>query len=219
MTHVLGLPAWRALGVAMKGLLLSGLAVTALASEPVVELSALLTNMQSASGQFEQSLRDGEGKLLQASQGKFLVKKPGKFLWDTQSPFPQLLVSNGKRLWLYDPDLEQASLSKVDQKAQQTPALLLSGDPAKISDSFSVKRAADKANGLAVYDLRAKDGQANFGHISATFKGKTLVRMRFEDKLNNQTEFVFEQVAVNPALEDSLFEFTPPPGTDVIHND
>lgn len=204
---------------AVTGLVVLGSSVVTEAAEPVVELSALLNKMQTASGQFEQSLRDGDGKLLQASQGKFLVKKPGKFLWDTQSPFPQLLVSNGKNLWLYDPDLEQASLSKIDRQAQQTPALLLSGDAAQIGDKFSVARAADKANGLQVYDLAAKDTQSNFGHISATFKGSTLVRMSFEDKLKNQTVFVFEQVEINPVVKDSVFEFTPPPGTDVIHND
>lgn len=219
MIHLIFSNTLRGFTVAMRGLLAGGITVSAVAAEPVVELSALLNKMQSASGQFEQSLRDSEDKLLQASQGKFLVKKPGKFLWDTQSPFPQLLVSNGKRLWLYDPDLEQASLNNVDHKTRETPALLLSGDAAKIGDRFAVKRALDNANGLAVYDLRAKDEHANFGHISATFKGETLVRMRFEDKLKNQTEFVFEQVVINPTLDDSLFEFTPPPGTDVIHND
>lgn len=186
---------------------------------PAEALTALLSNMQTAKGQFEQSLIDVKGEQMQASQGNFLVKKPGMFLWLTQSPFPQHLVSNGSEVWLYDADLEQASVSKIDQDSQQTPALLLSGDAKKLQNNFTIVQAKSSDKNLASFELNSKQENAVFRRISATFNAGVLTRMSFVDKIGNTTQFTFDDVVLNTQLDNSLFEFVPPAGTDVIRND
>ncbi|UTA49578.1 outer membrane lipoprotein chaperone LolA [Simiduia sp. 21SJ11W-1] len=185
---------------------------------PVDDLTKVLNNMRSAEGNFEQSLQDAKGNALQASEGQFAVKKPGKFKWLTQTPFPQTLVSNGQQLWLYDPDLEQASVSKISEKMAQTPAVLLSGDSAKIASQYDVSKL-ESNNQQSAFQLISRSNTADFKRIEAHFKGETLVAMVLFDKAGNVTKFSFSQVALNTELPDSHFEFAPPAGTDIIQND
>lgn len=187
-------------------------------ASPAQDLTRLLQDMHSAEGRFSQTLQDPKGQTLQASEGRFAVKKPGKFQWLTESPFPQQLVSDGQFIWLYDPDLEQASVSRVDDKTAQTPALLLSGDAEQLEQQFDIQAAKGDA-AVAVFELTAKAADASFVQISATFNRGLLSRMAFTDKTGNHTVFVFDEVVLNPALSDQQFAFTPPAGTDVIHND
>lgn len=189
------------------------------AADDASELTSLLGNLQSASGNFEQTLTDAKGKQLQASSGDFAVKKPGKFRWNTVAPFPQLLVSNGEQLWLYDVDLEQASVSSLSDKMTETPALLLSGDAKKIAKSFTVKKIEAKDPTLASFALTSRDERASFASISASFRQQQLASMSFVDKVGNRTVFVFSKMDATASIDDSDFEFSPPQGTDVIRND
>lgn len=208
-------------GLAMAALLFGG-SINAVQATPVAELTALLQSMQSATGEFEQTLQDARGKALQSSQGTFAVKKPGKFLWHTHSPFPQQLISDGKMLWLYDADLEQATLSVINDKISQTPAVLLSGDSEKIAAKFTVSQSdlpAGSIKGQKRYQLTSKAANADFSRIQAEFNGGVLAAMSFEDKAGNTTQFRFNNVDINAQIADAQFDFAPPPGTDIIRNE
>jgi outer membrane lipoprotein carrier protein len=187
-------------------------------ASPATELTALLQKMQSASGEFQQTLSDPRGKTLQASQGQFAVSKPGKFLWHTLAPYPQQLVSNGQLLWLYDPDLEQASVTVVSDKMGQTPAVLLSGEADQIERKFAVTNIAP-AGQEPLFELTSKAPDADFSGIRAAFKDGVLASMTLVDKSGNVTQFSFSKVLMNPVLSAEQFEFTPPEGTDIIRND
>ena len=100
----------------------------AFAAAPSENLNRLLSGFEGFSADFEQLVLDSSGTRLQQSHGQVQLQRPGRFRWRTDEPFPQLLVSDGEQLWLYDEDLEQVTQQKVDQQLSNTPALLLSGD-------------------------------------------------------------------------------------------
>jgi outer membrane lipoprotein-sorting protein len=60
----------------------------------------------------------------------------------------QTMVSDGKKVTLWDPDLEQATIKKLDERLTQTPALLLSGDVSKISQSFDISARSRRRDRL-----------------------------------------------------------------------
>ena len=93
----------------------------------IERLTTLLNQAQTISGRFSQLTLDGSGTQLQETSGEMALKRPGQFRWHTDAPMEQLLVSNGEQIWLYDPDLEQVTIQKMDQRLTHTPALLLSG--------------------------------------------------------------------------------------------
>ncbi|MCH9691228.1 MAG: outer membrane lipoprotein chaperone LolA [Gammaproteobacteria bacterium] len=177
-------------------------------------LSGLLQPLASISGNFNQVLKDERGEVLQRSSGHFLVQRPGKLRWSTDEPFPQLLVINNNKLWLYDPDLEQVTVRSVDQATEDTPALLLSG---KVGD---IRRAFEVAEAGGVYNLKPKRATASFKAMTIRFGKKGLpVEMMVKDAMGQTTELSFTDLTANPGLNAEQFEFKIPKGTDIIRDE
>ena len=82
----------------------------------VKRLTGLLDQAQTLSGRFSQLTLDGSGTQLQETSGQMALKRPGLFRWHTDAPQEQLLVSNGQKVWLYDPDLMQVTVQTLDQR-------------------------------------------------------------------------------------------------------
>ncbi|MCK7596832.1 outer membrane lipoprotein chaperone LolA [Microbulbifer sp. CAU 1566] len=178
------------------------------------ELSRLLQPLGSISGNFRQTLKDQKGKTLQKSSGNFSVERPGKLRWQTGEPFPQLLVTDNKKLWLYDPDLEQVTIRPVDNRMKETPALLLGGKVEDIRGSFSVE------NKKGAYYLTPKRASAPFKSMVIRFDGKGLPSaMTVRDGMGQTTDIQFNGLKANPKLSNSIFRFKPPKGTDIIRDE
>ena len=172
-----------------------------------------LAALDSVRAEFVQDLLDKDGKTAEHAVGVLYLKKPGRFRWDYSEP-KQLIVSDGTRLWLYDPELEQATVRKVKDTLSQTPAMLLSGE-AKVSDGYVVS-AAGSAGGLDWVRLVPRKAEADFRELKLGFAAGTLKRMEFADKLNQLTRVELTHIERNAHLADSLFQFVAPPGVDVI---
>jgi outer membrane lipoprotein carrier protein len=177
----------------------------------VDELAEKLAILTTFSGDFQQTLIDDEGEALQESSGVFSLKRPGYFHWETKEPFPQLLVSDLNNIWLYDPDLEQVTVKPYDDRVSQTPALLLSGDVSKMSESYTVSKKTDNE-----YVLIPKVQQELFTQLTVTFSSDQLSAMSLQDSLGQTTTFTFINGVYNQEIADERFQFIPPEGTDVI---
>ncbi len=201
-------------------------------AEAVRALTALLAPLNSLSGKFSQRLVDSDGELLQSSQGDFAMQRNLGFRWHTQAPFEQLLVSDQKTLWFYDPDLEQVTVRQYDHRLAQTPALLLSGDVSQLQASFRVNQLTqDQAQGqvFRLVPIAPEQGSPAeptqsfaklFESVSLTFDARgALIAMGLEDSLQQRTDFNFQQLELNPTLSADMFRFQPPEGTDVFIDD
>ncbi len=178
------------------------------------ELSRLLQPLAALSGSFQQTLIDERGEVLQKSSGNFSVQRPGKLRWQTGEPFPQLLVTNNKKLWLYDPDLEQVTIRPVDKRMKETPALLLGGKVEEIRGSFNV--SSKKGS----YQLTPKNASAPFKSMEIRFGKNGLPSdMTVRDSMGQTTKIKFSGVKPNPKLSSSIFNFKPPKGTDVVRDE
>lgn len=191
------------------------------------ELTKLLAQYKTIQGDFEQSLQDSKGEIIQESSGVFTVKSPGFFRWNTQLPFPQLLVSNLEDIWLYDPDLEQVTIRPYSQEIDQSPALLLSGNVEKISKIYSIKKInsiakADDAKTASSTDISSyfvltpKQTNNVFLQLYLGFVDKKLHEMTLEDSLGQTTRFIFKNMTLNTLIDDGIFEFSIPDGVDVL---
>ncbi len=196
------------------GLLLGLQATLAAADSATENLNRLLSGLSSFSADFEQLVLDNSGSRMQTSHGHVDLQRPGLFRWRSDEPFPQLLVSDGQWLWLYDADLEQVTQQAVDKRLTNTPALLLSGDLQQLGDSFRVAGPASGDDG--VFRLTPVDENALFAVMRIMFKAGVPLEMQLEDNLGQQTSVVFHDYQLNPALDRQLFSFTVPEGVDLI---
>jgi outer membrane lipoprotein carrier protein len=213
-------PAARLRGLtAMRSLLLAtgllALASTAHASG-LDQLHAFLDGTKTARGTFHQTVTNAQGRTTQKSSGSFAFARPGKFRWSYDKPYDQLIVGDGTDVWVYDKDLNQVMVRKLDAALGSTPAALLAGDNA-LERSFDIGEGA-AANGLQYVDAAPKTSETQFKRIRLGFRDNLPRAMTLTDAFGQTTELVFDTMERNPAVPPDAFRFTPPPGADVIGN-
>lgn len=180
-------------------------------------LRAFLAETVTLEARFSQVLLEADSERAQVSEGSFYLHRPQRFRWDYASPAPQLVVADGEHLWLYDPDLEQATVRRLDDGLSSTPAMLLSGDGA-LEDSFRLG-AAYREDGLDWVELAPVSDAADFAGVRVGFEQGLLASMELMDALGQTTVIRFSDVRVNPPLDAQLFQFSPPDGVDVIRDE
>lgn len=197
--------------LALAGLLV---ALPAAAESTTQRVDRYLSDLQTLRGAFQQEVVDSTGAIREVAEGTLAIQKPGRFRWDYRSPSPQLLVSDGRTIWLYDEELEQVTVRKAGEALGATPASLLAGRD-KASDAFEAVQGAAR-DGLEWVDLAPRRQDTDFRIVRLGFAGDQLRRMELEDRLGQTTRIEFSDVVSNPTLPPGLFDFQPPPGVDVV---
>lgn len=200
-------------------LTLSLTALPAVAADtPARQLNTLLGKVSSMEAAFTQNTLDPQGKPLQTLSGHMKVRRPGNFRWDTEKPFSQQIIANGEVVWVYDPELQQATRQLLDRQVGNTPALLLSGNAERMSSSFVISEDKEKTvRNRRTFILKPRDKDALFETLQVTFSGSQLTGMQMRDSLGQKTDITFGGIKLNGKIPDSVFQFTPPKGVDVIN--
>ncbi|MDP2185179.1 MAG: outer membrane lipoprotein chaperone LolA [Xanthomonadales bacterium] len=166
-------------------------------------------------GQFSQQVFDPQGQLSESSSGRIALAKPRQFRWEYAQPFPQLIVADGKHVWVFDPDLEQVSVRQQSLEEQQSPLAGLI-DPAVLERQFKFAEGGDHdgMRWLVLTPLQGDDAQLRQAWLG--FGDGELRQMELRDALDQRTVIVFTNWRRNPKLAADTFRFTPPEGADVI---
>lgn len=180
-------------------------------------LRAFLAETVTLEADFSQVLIEGDSERTRVSEGRFYLHRPQRFRWDYTSPAPQLVVADGEHLWLYDPDLEQVTVRRLDEGLSSTPAMLLSGE-GSLDDSFDVG-AAYGEDGIDWVELAPRGEATDFSGLRVGFRDGELASMELIDALGQVTVINFEGLQVNEPLDPDLFVFVPPAGADVLRED
>jgi outer membrane lipoprotein carrier protein len=169
---------------------------------------------QTARGEFEQKIFDKNRRLLQESRGSLAFSRPGKFRWTYAKPTPQLIVGDGSRVWIYDEDINQVTVRKLDAALGSTPAALLAGNNEAMR-AFALSDQGTKG-GLEWMQARPRSKEGSFETIRMGFGTSGLEVMELVDSFGQLTVLKFSGLQRNPGLNPSLFRFSPPKGADVI---
>ena len=192
---------------------LLSLSCTTVAAGAGERLDAYLSGLDTVASRFEQRLFDESRKLLERARGTVLIDRPGRFRFDYTDP-PQLIVGDGARVWIYDPELAQVTVRDLDAALGSTPAVLLtSGRP--VAEGFRVEQLDVGAN-VEAFALEPKSEDASFIQIRLAFAGGELRRMELDDQFGQTTLLTFHDIQRRPDLPADAFTFTPPAGVDVI---
>ena len=194
-------------------LCLSAMAVSA-ADGGVAQLRQFVATVSAAEGRFEQMVMAGSGRRPQLAEGLFAFERPGRFRWTYAEPYPQLLVSDGQRLWIWDEDLNQATVKELGDALGNTPAAILAGQDA-LDDAFELIDAGREA-GLDWVEATPRHADSGFESVRIGLSDGMLVRMEMRDHFAQTTVIEFFDLDTTTPLDPALFRFEPPPGADVI---
>lgn len=178
------------------------------------KLERFTQGLKSLQADFTQTVQDNRGQIVETSSGALVIQRPDKFRWDYRKPHEQVIVSDGERLWLYDPELEQVTVRRLEQSLVGTPAGLLAGSE-DLRKSFEVERV-EELRGWTFIDLAPKRADTDFKKVRLGLRDGELGSMALTDKLGQTTALEFSAFKRNPALPAARFRFTPPSGVDVI---
>lgn len=187
------------------------------AADPSVaraELDRFVRGLSTLTGQFEQRLHDGDGRETERATGTLALAKPRQFRWDYQDPYAQQIVADGTHVWVYDVDLEQASVRPQAFDESNSPIAVLL-DLGQLEQDYRVS-GLDAEDGRVWLRLDPRAQQADFRHADFGFREGTLERLVLTDGFGQRTELRFSGWVRNPALPASHFRMELPEGVDVI---
>jgi outer membrane lipoprotein carrier protein len=190
------------------------LAAPMAAASSLDRFSEFLNGTLTAKGQFEQKIFDQNRKLVQESRGTLAFSRPGRFRWNYVSPYAQLIVGDGARVWIYDKDLNQVTVKKLDLALGSTPAALLAGNN-EVMSAFRISDQGEK-DGLEWLEAVPRNKEGNFERVRMGFGFSGPQVMEFFDSFGQTTVLRFTSFERNPKLEASQFRFSPPKGADVL---
>jgi outer membrane lipoprotein carrier protein len=182
--------------------------------------------VQSAQGQFaQQQMRTPKPnesqdklKLIRQTSGQFIFQRPGKFVWDTQKPYEQKLIADGKQLLMWDKDLNQLTIRSANQALAASPAAILFGESA-LDAQFELEDGGSKTD-LQWVNLQPKvkpgQGDLPYTKIAIGMAAGLPKALELTDGFGSVVLVVFNQMQINPKIEPSRFQFKAPPGAEVL---
>ena len=181
----------------------------------IEKLKTFINATHSAQANFTQEVQDQNGKRLQSAAGVMQFQRPGKFRWTYQKPYEQIIVGDGAKFWLYDKDLNQVTVKKLDAALGSSPAALLAGSN-EIERGFVLKENGNR-DGLEWLQATPKGADSSFSAVYMGFDVQAgLAVMELNDAFGHKTVLRFSGMQRNPKLSAQQFQFAPPAGADLI---
>ena len=182
----------------------------------ISELNKLLRNIETISAEINQLIVESDGGVLEESQIRMHLKRPDGFYWETVTPFPELLVTNGKTLWNYQPDLEQVVIEDWDPDQTALAAHLQYGRTEKLEEDYYIIAIGAEQN--ESFELKPKFSGNLYELIRISFIKNSLDVIYIENSSGERTAWQFTDSDINLPLGEELFEFIPPDGIEIIYN-
>ncbi len=153
-------------------------------------------------------------------EGKVYFKKRGMMRWDYTTPH-QKLISDGHTLWFYQPDEKQVLISDVSKALKEkTPLAFLAGEGnlGRDFNLLNLKESVSQKEESYVVELTPKEPLATFSKLILTVDKEafTVLQADVFDEMGNLTRTRFIDIQTNVGLSNAFFQFTVPPGTEVI---
>ena len=196
--------------------------VNAAWADGLKSLESFMKNTQAGKADFTQSVtsppKAGQEARTKVSSGSFEFQRPGKFKFNYTKPFEQLIVADGKTLWLYDADLNQVTERAQAQALGSTPAAILTTATSlkALQADFGLGNQPD-SEGLewVLASPKQKGGQLKTVRIGFTPEGQ-LAALDIEDSFGQRSVMQFKNLQAQASLPASTFHFTAPKGADVL---
>lgn len=167
---------------------------------------------------FIQYETDVNGNKSEDSTGKVWLSAPNQFKWEYKKPIPQLIIADGKQVWVYDEDLEQVTIKH--QNSQQNPIyILLNKEQTQQHYTTSlIKKLEGQNNSVQWIQMLPKKPNDDIKVVWLGIENNNLVSLKLQNQLDNLVVFEFLNVKRNPQLKDGFFNFVVPKGVEVLRN-
>jgi len=177
-------------------------------------LTRFSANLNALQASFDQVVLNQEGVVETQGKGRVWLLRPNQFRWSYEGDFPEVIVADGRSVWMHDVVMEQVTVKPQSGMAQDSPLSVLM-DISSLDQQFTV-RELGKHDGLDLLELVSLSSESEFERVMLGLKEDLIALMVMEDAFGLRTELRFDEVLRNPDLSEEMFQFSPPEGTDVV---
>ncbi len=188
---------------------------TAHAVQSIPEARAYLGRIEALQARFELLVLDETGEQLDHNSGMLHMLRPGRLRWEIAAPYPHLLLVDGARVWNYDQELGQITVRELDEEVLRTPVGLLL-EPTRLEADFQVDGDRQDADGRYWLMFSPRGEASRIRKLEIGFYRGVLEQLRMWDHFGQLTGLQFSDVKEEPPPDPALFQFTPPPGVEVL---
>ena len=142
------------------------------------QLHQFLQSTRTLKAEFAQIVIAKNGRKPQQSSGLVSISRPGKLRWEILKPYPQLVIGDGEKIWIYDQELQQVTVRKAGQAIGGSPAALLAGNN-DLEKNFTLKEGGE-SEGLNWLEATPKTGDSGFEKVRLGFAGSDLKAMELQ---------------------------------------
>lgn len=178
------------------------------------ELERFTDGLEGLQADFTQTVKSQDGRVQDQTEGRIWLQSPDKLRWVYSGDFPEIIVADGKNIWIYDESLEQVTVKPQSDQASDSPLMLLA-DVSQLDAQFLVTELGDFED-MQLLELRSRDDESEFERILLGLASGGIRMMAMEDAFGQRTEIHFENVLLNAPSDPDLFRFTPPENVDVV---
>lgn len=173
-------------------------------------LKKKLASIRQFSAHFEQTVTDAQGKPLQNGSGEMVLQRPDHFRWEAKKPDDNLILSDGKAVWLYDPFVEQVTVMSLSKAVVNTPFLLISSADDKIWKNYLIDQDG------SAFTITSKQKDQRIESLRMVFDNQNhITRMEVNEAQGQRSEFTLSAFNANPTLKADTFNFKTPEGVTV----
>jgi outer membrane lipoprotein carrier protein len=155
------------------------------------------------------------GGMKQSRSGMVYFQKVGRMRWEFDPPRRETIVSDGKFVYDYEPDLNQVVEVPVN-KAFKTSATAFLLGLGNVKSDFNAKLPTKPRTDGLVHVLLTPKGGGDTMELGLDPRSYNIVNFTLTDQIGDVTRLKFSNIQTNVALESSLFTFTAPPGADIV---
>jgi outer membrane lipoprotein carrier protein len=184
------------------------------ANEVEDRVNRALSTLDNLQADFKQTVLDDHKKVVQQSSGTVSISRPGKFAWIYQHPYEQQIIADGKELWVYDVDLDQATVKPMESGLATAPIMVLMNNQ-KVETQFDVSELGQRKY-LYWVELVPKKSDMEYSTVYIGLKDDEIKAMELRDPFGQSTQIVFENLRKNVVFDPKTFKFEAPPGVDVF---
>jgi len=187
----------------------------------VREIETVYSRMTDLRADFTQSAFNKSLNQTISARGTVYLKKGGKLRWEYTEPTPQEIVSDGKKLWVYTPTLNQANVADAPEALAGPAGSFLAG-LGRLRSEFQVRflnpAQPKDAEGSWALDLTPKQPLPTLTRLILSVDPKSweVRKAIVHDQFENTVTMRFTKMAVNSGLPERTFTFVAPKGVVIV---
>ncbi len=191
----------------------------------LTKLQNIYRAAESMEADFVQEVYQASLARTKSSSGNIRVAKPNKIRWETYKPDDSVMVSDGVKLWYFNPKSNNGKGQVIEHSARDLasqPIYQILTGQAELTKEFEVLKITKehgiaKGAAISVVSLKPRHSMGDLETVQITVDANSLIlSILLENKSGNHTRISLQNQKLGSKLPPVLFNFKAPAEAEIV---